>query len=188
MRRAVSGCDDLRRREFVTVTLGLGANLGDPLAQLEHARREIESRGLMKIELESDVFHTVALGPPQPDYCNQVISGQTDLAPLSLLAGLQSVETDLGRPSPERRLASERWGPRLIDLDILDYGGEEIDVPGLRVPHEGIAHREFVLRPWSQIAPGFRVAGWNATIAELLERWTAAGAASRDGRREGAVR
>ena len=96
--------------------------------------------------------------------------GYTSLSPLELLAAIQSIERDLGR----RR--GERWGPRPLDVDILDYDGAVINLPGLIVPHREIARREFVLLPWSRISPGYRVPGLGRTVTELRESLREGGA------------
>lgn len=89
------------------------------------------------------------MGPPdQPDYVNAVVRLRTGLDPHTLLKELQAIERSQGRVRD-----GQRWGPRIIDLDLLIYGDEIIDEPGLRVPHPGLAERAFVLIPLSEIDP-----------------------------------
>jgi 2-amino-4-hydroxy-6-hydroxymethyldihydropteridine diphosphokinase len=99
----------------------------------------------------------------QPDFVNLCAAGDTELAPRALLDLIHGVEAALGR---ERR---ERWGPRTIDIDILAYGDEHIDEPGLTVPHPRLTERAFVLVPLLDIAPdrvldGKPVRDWAAAI------------------------
>ncbi|MGE3963325.1 MAG: 2-amino-4-hydroxy-6-hydroxymethyldihydropteridine diphosphokinase [Planctomycetota bacterium] len=144
------------------VTLGLGSNLGDREAQLRRAIDLLEVREIAVPHAVSAIFAGPALGPPQPDYLNQVVVARTRLEPLSLLAALKRLECELGRTP------TERWGPRVIDLDILDFDGRELSLPGLELPHPGVAEREFVLVPWNELAPQRQVPGTARTVAELL--------------------
>jgi 2-amino-4-hydroxy-6-hydroxymethyldihydropteridine diphosphokinase len=98
----------------------------------------------------------------QPDFVNAAAGLLTRLPARELLAALQGVETRLGRTRP-----AERWGPRRIDLDLLVYGTERIDEPGLTVPHPGLAERAFVLAPLADIAPSLRVPGLGV-VRDLL--------------------
>lgn len=105
------------------------------------------------VEARSRVYETAPLGPPQPDYLNAVVRLRSSLEPEEILDGMLALEASLGR---ERR---ERWGPRLIDLDLLAAGDLVLDTPRMTLPHPGIPHRAFVLRPWLDIAPEFVVPG-----------------------------
>ena len=94
------------------------------------------------------------MGPQdQPDFVNAVAGLETTLAADELLAALHAVERRAGR----RRVV--RWGPRVLDLDLLTYGEQQIDLPGLRVPHPGIRHRNFVLLPLLSVAPDLEIPG-----------------------------
>ena len=147
----------------VPVVLGLGGNLEDREAILAAARRELEEQGVVEIRMASPVIETEPVGPPQPRYLNQVLRGETRLSPLDLLARTKRLERDLGRrPGP-------RWGPRRIDIDILDYDHRSLELPGLTLPHPEIARREFVLRPWALIDAQHGVPGLGRTVGELLE-------------------
>jgi 2-amino-4-hydroxy-6-hydroxymethyldihydropteridine diphosphokinase len=99
----------------------------------------------------------------QPKFLNAVAELRTDLSPRELLERLLAIERELGR----ERARERRWGPRLIDLDLLLYGGEVIDEPGLTVPHPRLAERRFVLEPLAEIAPGLRLPDGRA-VRELL--------------------
>lgn len=123
------------------IYLGLGSNLGDKLATLGRAARELEERGV-RILRSSRVYETDPVGgPPQPEYLNAVVEVGTELEPRELLKVCLEVESEMGRVS------GERWGPRVIDIDLLTHGGREIDEPELTVPHPRMHERAFVLIP-----------------------------------------
>lgn len=101
------------------------------------------------------------MGPvAQPDYCNAVAGILTELDARSLHSALRRVESQMGR-EPQR----ERWGPRVIDLDLLVYGEERRAEPELTLPHPGIAARHFVLQPWCEVAPDLWVPGLDRVAA-----------------------
>jgi 2-amino-4-hydroxy-6-hydroxymethyldihydropteridine diphosphokinase len=120
--------------------LGLGSNLGDRLANLTQAVRALALSG-MTVVRTSRVYETAPVGPPQPDYLNAVAEVETDLSARELLEVCLGVERQMGR------VRAERWGPRVIDVDLLTYGRETIDEPGLTVPHPRMHERAFVLAP-----------------------------------------
>ena len=123
------------------IYLGLGSNLGDRLANLSRAVDALEERGV-HLKRSSRVYETEPVGGPvQPPYLNAVVEVVTDLEPLELLGAALDSELELGR------VRSERWGPRIIDIDLLTYGDREIDEPQLRVPHPRMHDRAFVLVP-----------------------------------------
>lgn len=126
--------------------LGLGSNLGDRLASLLRAVDGLRRRGVHVLR-SSRVYETEPVGPPQPDYLNAVLEVDTDGSARELLEACLAVESELGR---ER---TERWGPRVIDIDVLTYGTEVIDEPGLRVPHPRMHERGFVLVPLLELDP-----------------------------------
>src|SRR5205807_4971849 len=122
--------------------LGLGSNLGDRLANLTAAARQLDARPGIDVLRSSRVYETDPVGgPPQPDYLNVVIEIDTALEPHELLTDCLAVEAELGR---ER---SERWGPRAIDVDVLTYDDVELDAPDLTIPHPRMHERGFVLIP-----------------------------------------
>jgi 2-amino-4-hydroxy-6-hydroxymethyldihydropteridine diphosphokinase len=124
--------------------IGLGANLGDPVATLRAARRELDAHG--NVVAVSSLYRTPAWGvTEQPAFVNAALALDTELAPHALLVALKALERELGR------VASIRWGPRAIDLDILDYGALHLDEPGLTIPHVRLAERAFVLVPLAEI-------------------------------------
>ena len=128
--------------------IGLGSNLGDRAANLAEARRLLDNTGRMVGE--SSIYETEPWGVDhsQPDYLNQVVSLATALSPASLLEALLKIEQDMGR------VRAAPGDPRLIDLDLLLYGDEVVDEPGLTLPHPRMCDRAFVLTPLSEIAPG----------------------------------
>jgi 2-amino-4-hydroxy-6-hydroxymethyldihydropteridine diphosphokinase len=144
--------------------LGLGANLGDRHASLEHA---IESLGWgdTSAVARSAVYETEPVGGPadQPWFLNQVIAVETSLGARGLFERCQAVEAALGRV----RDTDERWGPRTIDIDVLLFGSEVVDEPGLSIPHPLLLERAFVLVPLAEIAPDLAIPG-GRTVQEAL--------------------
>jgi 2-amino-4-hydroxy-6-hydroxymethyldihydropteridine diphosphokinase len=128
--------------------LGLGANLGDPIETLRAARARLGDHGT--VVAVSSLYRTPAWGvTEQPPFVNAALTLETALEPRPLLHALKALEAELGR------VASFRWGPRAIDLDILTYGERRIDEPDLTVPHARLAERAFVLVPLAEIDPAF---------------------------------
>lgn len=121
--------------------LGLGSNLGDRLANLGQAVRLLRERGVDVVR-SSRVYETEAVGgPSQPDYLNAVVEVRTEGSARELLQSALTVEDEMGR------VRAERWGPRVIDVDVLTYGDDRIDQPDLTVPHPRMHERAFVLIP-----------------------------------------
>ena len=143
-------------REPVLACIGLGSNLDNPVVQIRTALDLIESLSDVSSVHRSGLYSNPPMGPQdQPDYVNAVALLRTDMEPLALLDALLGIEKQMGRD----RDNSIHWGPRIIDLDLLVYGDETIDLPRLTVPHSGISERNFVLLPLAEIAPELNVPG-----------------------------
>ena len=146
---------------MIHVFLGIGTNLGDRERNLQEALAVLSQK--MVILKQSSVYQTAPWGyMDQPAFLNQVIEAQTDLSSLNLLGFLKDTEKQLGRQ------ANFRYGPRLIDLDILFYGNRIIQTPRLQVPHPRLTQRAFVLVPLAEIAPEFVHPQNKQTITQLL--------------------
>jgi 2-amino-4-hydroxy-6-hydroxymethyldihydropteridine diphosphokinase len=144
------------------VYLLLGSNEGKPLQNLEKARLLIAGRCGPVIR-QSSVYETEAWGlKEQPAFLNQAILITTGLSPADLLATLKNIETETGR------VETVKWGPRVIDIDILFYRKDIIDLPQLKIPHPQIQNRRFTLVPMNEIAADFVHPVLGKTITELL--------------------
>jgi len=133
---------------MIEVYIGLGSNLENPAEKIQQARLFITEHVNMSELKFSSLYSSPPMGPKdQPDYVNAVMSIQTALSAIDLLRVLQGIENDFGR---DRDVI--RWGARTLDLDILLYGDQQIDLPELKVPHIGLAERAFVLYPLQEIA------------------------------------
>lgn len=128
--------------------IGIGSNQGDPAANVDAALARLAELGT--VVKRSRPYRTKPWGvTDQPDFVNAVVALETDLGARPLLEGLKRIERELGR------VATYRWGPRVIDLDILTYGEEDIDEPDLVVPHPRMTERTFVLAPLAEIDASF---------------------------------
>lgn len=136
------------------IGLGLGGNVGDPAAAIRAALAALETRGVARIERVSSLYRTAPWGGvPQPDYANACALARTQLAPFDLLDAIKQLERDLGR------VDTVRWGPRVIDIDILFYGDLAMQDERLVIPHRDLLNRAFVLIPLAEIAPDLVIAG-----------------------------
>lgn len=127
--------------------VGLGSNLGSREAFLRGAARLLDGRPDVRVTARSRLYVTPPMGPPQPDFLNAAVRLATPRSPRELLSLLLDLEQQLGR------VRAQRWGPRLIDLDILYWSGGAVDEPGLTVPHPGLAERPFAVAPLLDVAP-----------------------------------
>ena len=142
----------------IEAALGFGGNLGDPVAAFATALRALDAHPEVAVLKLSSVWRTAPWGKlDQPEFLNRAALVETSLSARALLALVLDLERQAGR---ERR---ERWGPRTLDIDILSYGDEAIDEPGLQLPHPRLAERAFVLAPLAEIAPGMVVGGRTVT-------------------------
>lgn len=151
-----------------TVYLSLGGNLGDPAAAMAEALRMLDADAEIAVTAVSSLYRTPPWGKlDQPDFLNVAAGLSTTLEPRALLDRCLDVEHRL------KRVREERWGPRLIDIDVLTYGDRVIHEAGLEVPHPRMLERAFVLAPLAEIAPGLKVGG--RSIAERLAGVDASG-------------
>jgi 2-amino-4-hydroxy-6-hydroxymethyldihydropteridine diphosphokinase len=144
-----------------TIYLALGTNLGDRLSNLANAIAAMPPQ-ISPLEC-SPIYETPPWGyTHQPAFLNQVIKAETDLAPQDLLQTLKNLETRLGREP------TFKYGPRVIDLDILFYNQVVLETAELTIPHPRMAERAFVLVPLADLAPNLRHPSLQKTVRELL--------------------
>ncbi len=144
------------------IYIALGTNLGDRLANMMAATAAMPPA--VRVLAQSPVYQTAPWGyTDQPEFLNQVIRAETDLSPLQLLVFLKQIEVALGR------MPTFRYGPRLIDLDILFYGDLVLETPDLAIPHPHLAERAFVLVPLADLAPQLHHPVLGKTVREMLE-------------------
>src|SRR5512134_270292 len=143
------------------VFVGIGSNLGNRAENCATAIREMSN--FAKISAVSSIYETEPVGREnQPDFINCITKIETGLSPYELLLSLLSVENKLGRKH------TQKWGPRIIDLDILFYDDLIVDSGELTIPHPRAHLRRFVLEPLSEIAPDFVLPGQTRSVKQLL--------------------
>jgi 2-amino-4-hydroxy-6-hydroxymethyldihydropteridine diphosphokinase len=151
---------------MVDVYIGLGSNLENPAEKIKQARIFIAEQSQMSELKFSALYSSPPMGPKdQPDYVNAVMCIQTDLTAIELLAALQNIENDFGR---DRKV--ERWGARTLDLDILLYGSQQVDLPNLKIPHIGLSERAFVLYPLQEIVPADFLIPGKGMLSSLVSK------------------
>lgn len=154
----------MQELRFTTCFLGLGANLGSPIQQLQSALKNLESQVCIRNLQSSSFYGSKPMGPQdQPDYVNAVAKFETSQNPISLLDTLQKIEHDHQR---ERNI---RWGARTLDLDILLFGNEIIHSERLEIPHPGIIEREFVLYPLFELEPLLQLPSGDK-LADIIQK------------------
>jgi 2-amino-4-hydroxy-6-hydroxymethyldihydropteridine diphosphokinase len=147
-----------------SVFLGLGSNQGEKIKNCEQAIEEILKREGGFFLSRSSWYYSEPWGREDQDwFINGVIQIRTELSPDELLMKFKEIEKRLGR---ENR---EKWGPRVIDIDILFYDDLSLESPGMEIPHPRISERNFVLIPFAEIAPQFVHPVLKKTIKELLD-------------------
>ncbi|HEU0198516.1 MAG TPA: 2-amino-4-hydroxy-6-hydroxymethyldihydropteridine diphosphokinase [Nevskiaceae bacterium] len=165
---------------WVRAWVGLGANLGSPARQIATAVAALATTPHIRMLRRSRYWRSKAIGPqPQPDYCNGACAIETTLRPEALLNILLDLEDAAGRTR------TQRWGPRVLDLDLWHMEGVQRNTTRLTLPHPQIARRPFVLVPLAEIAPDLVIPGVGV-VAELaaacdrseLSHWLSAGAAA----------
>lgn len=152
--------------------IALGSNLEQPVRQVEQALMELERLPDSHLVLRSSLYRSAPMGPQdQPDYINAVAALLTQLAAEQLLLALQDIEQRMGR------VRQERWGARIIDLDLLMLGEQKLATNELQLPHPGMTQRGFVIVPLAEIAPQLRLPDGRTALqvalgmdASVLER------------------
>jgi len=144
------------------IYVGLGSNLGDRLANIRKAIELMKEAGI-EIMDEASIYETEPLGyKEQGWFLNSVVKARTELSPIRLWKRLERIEKSMGR---EKEI---KWGPRIIDLDILFYGNNILNGKELQIPHSELHKRRFVLVPLEEIAPKLVHPVLNKSIRELL--------------------
>jgi 2-amino-4-hydroxy-6-hydroxymethyldihydropteridine diphosphokinase len=139
----------------IRVYIGIGSNLSDPVAQVLEAVEEMEMIPDTILAERSTLYRAKPMGPEdQPDYVNAVVAMDTLLSADELHKALISIEDLQGRTRD-----NEKWGPRIIDLDLLLYGQQVIDTATLTVPHPGMHERDFVIIPLEEVAGNLKIPG-----------------------------
>ena len=158
--------------EPVEVGLGFGSNVGDRPGVIHAAIAALSERGIVAFTAVSSIYRTPPWGvTDQEDFANACAVGVTTLAPHALLDTVKRLEEELGR------VRTFRWGPRVIDIDILFYGSDEIADERLVLPHKELFRRAFVLEPLAEIAPDRVIGGRRVMEAaralggEGISRW-----------------
>ena len=167
----------------VTAYVGLGSNLGDRAASLAAALRILGETPEIEVGQVSSLYESDPVGvTEQPEFLNAVAMLRTALPAHRLLAALLDIENFWGRTR------TVRWGPRVLDLDLLLYGDAQIESADLVVPHPRLAEREFVLTPLAEIAPNLVLPGGRRTVQALASELSAKNSAGNGNiRRIGAV-
>ena len=154
--------------EPIFAALSLGGNLGDVRAAFRYALERLAMAEGVAVVATSSIYRTAPWGKlDQPDFLNMAALLRVTMSPRALLDLCLAIEREQGRA----RL--EHWGPRTLDIDVLTYGDEVVDEPGLAIPHPRLAERAFVLTPLAEIAPDTLVRG--VRVEELCGRLDAGG-------------
>lgn len=147
---------------FKRIYLGLGSNLGEAPLNIIEAVRQLNADSTIRNSKLSPLYLTPPMGPQdQPDFINAVLQAETQLSPFELLAKIKLIEKTMGRQ------ITHRWGPRVIDIDILLYGDQIIRSDELNIPHIGLSERSFVLYPLADLDNQLQVPEL-ASITELI--------------------
>ena len=135
--------------------IGIGSNLDDPVSQVKEAIEELEAIPDSVLAACSSLYSSKPMGPAdQPDYVNAVVALDTLLSAEELMEVLRKIEDRQGRDR-----TGDKWGPRIIDLDLLMYGKKKIHTDALTVPHPGMHERDFVIIPLAEIAGNVKIPG-----------------------------
>lgn len=163
---------------MLTSYVGIGSNLNCPMQQVRLAVAALGHIERTEVAAVSSLYGSSPMGPSdQPDYCNAVVQLNTALSASQLLTACQAIEVRQGRKRVDRGASTDsqgrsgradKWGPRNIDLDLLLYADQRINLPGLVVPHPGLHQRDFVLYPLLELSPRLDIPGLGpaATLAD----------------------
>jgi 2-amino-4-hydroxy-6-hydroxymethyldihydropteridine diphosphokinase len=155
--------------------IAMGSNLGDRMDYLQGGLDGLFDTPRLRFVAVSPVYQTAPVGgPEQSDYLNAVVIGETTMPAQALLERCHGLEDAFGR------VRAELWGPRTLDLDLIVYGDEVSDSPGLTLPHPRAHERAFVLAPWHDADPEAEIPG-RGRVADLLAAIGMAGVARLDG-------
>ncbi len=155
--------------------IAMGSNLGDRMDYLQAGLDGLFDTPRLRFVAVSPVYQTTPVGgPEQPDYLNAVVIAEAAMPARALLERCHSLEDAFGR------VRAELWGPRTLDLDLIVYGDEVSDSPGLTLPHPRAHERAFVLAPWHDADPEAEIPG-RGRVADLLAAIGMAGVARVDG-------
>jgi 2-amino-4-hydroxy-6-hydroxymethyldihydropteridine diphosphokinase len=158
----------------VVAFIGIGANRGDPAIQCRDAVRRLGSVPKIRLLRSSSLYRTEPVGPQaQPWFINAVAEIRTELRPRKLFDALKDIEREMGRTE------GPRWGPRMIDLDLLLYGQEVVAEEGLVIPHPEMHRRRFVLEPLCELASYVIHPAFGVSARGLLDRLTEPGLVER---------
>jgi 2-amino-4-hydroxy-6-hydroxymethyldihydropteridine diphosphokinase len=146
------------------VFIGIGSNLGDRRANCREAREHIQELPDTRVVKESSLYESQPHGNAKTWFANSVVEIETEIGAAELLKHLKAIEAKMGR----KRVKGKRWGSRVIDLDILFYDMEIIEKRTLRIPHNRMPERRFVLLPLSELAPQLIHPSLNLSVSEML--------------------
>ncbi|MEB3121452.1 MAG: 2-amino-4-hydroxy-6-hydroxymethyldihydropteridine diphosphokinase [Snowella sp.] len=159
---------------MVKCAIALGSNLGDSKQILNQALELLSQTSGIELISHSSWYETVPVGPPQPNYVNGCAILETELLPEDLLQILLKIEQQFGR------IRQERWGARILDLDILLYGDLILEMPNLTIPHPRMNERAFVLVPLAEIAAHWIEPISKQTILQLSQAIDCSGIINRN--------
>lgn len=160
--------DIVINQRAVTSYLGLGGNFEGSLEAISSALAYLDAHAYIDVDAVSSLYKTAPIGPTaQADFFNAVVRIETRLSPEDLLSATMHIENLLGR------IRTERWGPRVIDIDVLLYGRREISTPSLTVPHARMHERAFVLVPLAELEPDLRIPGSTEAVVDTARRLAA---------------
>ena len=159
---------------MVKCAIALGSNLGDSKQILNQSLNLLSQTSGIELISHSSWYETVPVGPPQPNYVNGCAILETKLLPEDLLQILLKIEQQFGR------IRQERWGPRILDLDILLYGDLILEMPNLTIPHPRMNERAFVLVPLAEIAAHWIEPISRQTILQLSQAIDCSGIINRN--------